>query len=65
MTEYYSRKQLAERFGVCPLTITNWEKRHGLKRIELSKRTIRYPVQEVQRLERELSFTAEPFKPTR
>jgi DNA-binding transcriptional MerR regulator len=48
---YVTRKQLSERFSVHPLTIRNWERSGLLPVLKMPGRTVRYRVQDVDKLE--------------
>jgi len=56
MTNLLSRKQVADRFGVCKHTVRNWERTHNLRRVDFTQRTIRYPASAVDELEQKLTF---------
>lgn len=53
MDDFYTPKQLCERWGISRPTLTRMFQRRELEVIRLSKNTVRIPVSEVQRVEDE------------
>lgn len=51
--EFFTCRELADRYRVCCHTIRAWERRGLLKAEHINARVVRFPASEVQRFERE------------